>query len=88
MWNCNTWAGGLPYGMGKFFMGFGPFGGLLSLFFIILLIYLAVRTVRYFIPSPNASSDRNDSLGILKNRLAKGEISQEEYHRMREILMS
>jgi putative membrane protein len=88
MWNCNTWAGGPYHGMGKFFMGFGPFGGLLSLFFVLLLIYLAVRTVRSFIPSPKASSDREDSLGILKNRLAKGEISQEEYHRMREILMS
>ncbi|WP_394713390.1 SHOCT domain-containing protein [Desulfogranum marinum] len=36
---------------------------------------------------PNANPDRHDSLTILKNRFAKGEISQEEYSRMKEILM-
>ncbi len=86
MWNCNNWIGGGSYGIGKFFMGFGPFGGLLSLLIFILMIYLLFKIVRSFIPKTHATSDRNDSLGILKNRFAKGEITQEEYHRMHEML--
>lgn len=86
MWNCNGWMGGGPYGIGKFFMGFGPFGGLLGLLLFILVIYLLFKIVRSFIPTSKATSDKNDSLVILKNRLAKGEITQEEYSRMYEIL--
>jgi putative membrane protein len=78
--------GGGPFGIGKFFMGFGPFGGLLSLLLFILVIYLLFKIVRSFIPTSKATSDKNDSLVILKNRLAKGEITKEEYSRMYEIL--
>ncbi len=88
MWNCNNWIGGGPYGIGKFFMGFGPFGGLLSLLIFILVIYLLFKIVRSFIPNSEATSDKKDSLVVLKTRFAKGEVTQEEYHRMRKILMS
>ncbi len=33
-----------------------------------------------------ADPDKQDSLAILKNRFAKGDITQEEYKRMKEIL--
>jgi putative membrane protein len=78
--------GWVPNGIGKYFMGFGPLGGLLSLLLFILAIYLIFTVVRSFIPNSKAISDKNDSLRILKNRLAKGEITQEEYRRMHEIL--
>ena len=86
MWNCNNWMGWVPNGIGKYFMGFGPFGGLLSLLLFILAMYLIFKIVRSFIPNSKATSDKNDSLRILKIRLAKGEITQEEYSRMYEIL--
>lgn len=70
----------------NFFMGFGPFGGLFSLLIFILFIYLLFKIIRSFFPMANASTDKNDSLEILKNRLAKGEITQEEYRRMYEML--
>jgi putative membrane protein len=73
--------------IGKFFMGFGPFGGLLSLLFFILVIYLLFKIVRSFIPTPVSTSDRNDSLEFLKNRFARGEITEEEYLQMSEVLL-
>jgi putative membrane protein len=88
MWNCNNWTGEFPFGIGKFFWGFGPWGGLLSLLFLIFIIYLMFSIARNFFPKTNGSSDRRDSLEILKNRLAKGEITPEEYHRLQEVLAS
>jgi putative membrane protein len=68
-------------------MGFGPFGGLLGLVFFILIIYMIAKLVISLFSKPTANTDRQDSLTILKNRFAKGEITQEEYDRMREILI-
>jgi putative membrane protein len=67
-------------------MGFGPFGGLLGLVLFLFIIYMIAKLVMSLFSRPNANPDRQDSLTILKNRLAKGEITQEEYSRMREIL--
>jgi putative membrane protein len=88
MWSCGSWLTGFHSGFGNFFMGFGPFGGVLRLLLVILVISLVVKLIMSIGPKPNATPDKKDSLGILKNRLAKGEITQEEYHRMRETLMS
>jgi putative membrane protein len=77
---------GMPYGAGKFFMGLGPLGGFLSLLILILAIVLLFKIVRLMLTKTCAISDKNDSLEILKNRLAKGQISQEEYQRMYEFL--
>lgn len=87
MWNCSNWGTGLPFGLGNIFMGFGPFGGLLGLVFFILIIYMIAKLVISLFSKPTANTDRQDSLTILKNRFAKGEITQEEYDRMREILI-
>lgn len=78
--------GGFPHGIGSYIMGFGPLGGVLSILFFVLVIYLIFKLVKSLIPSPKATSDKTDSLRILKNRFAKGEINQEEYSRMYEIL--
>jgi putative membrane protein len=87
MWNCGNWMEGIPFGVGRFFMWAGPFGGVLGLLFFLLIIYLIFKIIKSFIPETNAATDKYDSLGILKTRLAKGDISQEEYHRMREMLL-
>lgn len=68
-------------------MGFGPFGGLLGLLFFVFIIYLAIKLIVPLFSKPNVNPDRYDSLTILKNRFAKGEISLEEFNRMKDILM-
>jgi uncharacterized membrane protein len=54
---------------------------------IVLLVYIVVRLFR---PGTNqavsASRDRDDSLTILKRRLARGEISTAEYAKMKQVL--
>lgn len=87
MWNCSNWGAGLPFGLGNIFMGFGPFGGLLSLVIFVILFYVMGKLIMSLFSMPRANTDRHDSLTILKNRYVKGEISQEEYSRMREVLM-
>jgi putative membrane protein len=68
-------------------MGFGLFGGLLSLVLLVLFLYVLYRILRPKRPTPDALSDKMDSLEILRNRLARGDISPEEYQRMRELLV-
>ena len=88
MWNCGNWAIGLPFGFGKYFIGLGPFGGILALLLLFVILYFIIRLVMSFMPKPNADVDKTDSLEILKKRFAKGEISPEEYQRMRELLLT
>lgn len=47
-----------------------------------------IKLIMSFLLKPNADVDKCDSLDILINRFAKGEISQEDYQRMRAILLS
>lgn len=88
MWNCGNWAVGLPFGLDKYFIGFGPFGGILGLLLLFIILYFIIKLIMSFLPKPNADVDKTDSLEILKNRFAKGEISQEDYQRMRDLLIS
>ena len=88
MWNCGNWGIGLPFGLGKYFTGFGPFGGIVGLLFFVIILYLLIKLVMSFLPKPDADVYKNDSLEILKNRFAKGEITKEEYQRMRALLLA
>lgn len=87
MWNCN-W--GFPFVHGGWFVGhgpFGPFGLLLLVLLIIVVVSLLIRLGRaIFARDGAANRDSRDSLEILRARFARGEISAEEYQRMREIL--
>jgi putative membrane protein len=69
---------------------FLPWGGFLSLLIWIVIILALVLVVVKIFKSLNGDSvsrsDRNDSLDILKVRFAKGEITQEEYVKMKKIL--
>lgn len=85
MWGCNFtpfgggWGGGLFPGSLWTFLAWG--------LVIVLLAYLAARLFgsgRH--DARDASRDRGDSLTILKSRLARGEISLEEYARMKQAL--
>ncbi|MFB9860099.1 SHOCT domain-containing protein [Salinicoccus siamensis] len=66
------------YGMGGFF-GLGLFDLIVIIALFLILIWV--------IKGNNRNNDRQPedrALGILNERLAKGEISEEEYERLRE----
>ena len=85
MWGCDY----LPFS-GRWGGGFfpGSFWSLLIWGLVILLAaYLAIRIFKsqaYI--SPGSSQDRVDSMAILKARFARGEITQEEFIKMKQIL--
>lgn len=69
------WGGGM----------FSLFGGFFMLIFWILIIGSIVFLIRYLM-SEAKKNDNRDALSILKKRFAQGEISKEEYDRMKEDL--
>jgi putative membrane protein len=73
---------------GNWFWGHGIFGLLLMALVGALLISLTVFLVRSLTARGGIHQDRKDSLEILKAKHAAGEISAEEYQRMREVLFS
>lgn len=83
MWNCN-W--GYPFGHGGWFMGHGLFGMVFGILLFLLILSLAITLVRSLIPKAVGNRDKKDSLEILREKFARGEISAEEYHRLRNIL--
>ncbi|MDP4553543.1 SHOCT domain-containing protein [Alkalihalobacillus macyae] len=64
-------------GMGEGFMGFGFFG--------ILILVLIVLIVVWMMKS-GSNISHNNSVETLNQRLAKGEISEEEYDRLKKKL--
>ena len=57
----------------------GPFGWIITLFFWGLLIFFTVKFIQFLF----TKSSGNTRLDQLKERYAKGEISEDEYHRMK-----
>ena len=64
------------YGLG---MGFG-FGWLLWIVIIIGIVYAATRILR----APGKSGNGETALDILNKRYARGEITREEFEKMKE----
>lgn len=83
MWNCNL---GFPLAHGGWFLGHGLLGLLLHLLLAIVFAYVLIRIGQAIFARGGARRDNSDSLEILRARFARGEISAEEYQRMREIL--
>ncbi|WP_338669711.1 SHOCT domain-containing protein [Pseudodesulfovibrio methanolicus] len=82
MFNCN-W--GFMHGFGSGW-GMGGFGSIFNLLFIGVLIYLAYKFIQRPPRCSDGRQDRRDSLEILKRRYANGEISAEEFSKMRTVL--
>ncbi len=83
MWGCN-YSGA---GFGHWFFG----GGILGFGFTALIIIIIAALVLKFIRAPqrrkSENSDTLDSLMILKSRFAKGEVTEQEYKKMKEALL-
>ena len=73
------WFGGYGYGMGH------GFGWLLMILFWILVILGIFYLVRR-LGGGGGRHDRDNALSVLKERYARGEISREEFERIREEL--
>lgn len=76
MWNCSF---GPP-----FLNGFG--GLLITSMMVVTIVYIMILIVRSFFGKDTAVRDVSDSLEIVKRKFAMGEISEEEFQKMREIL--
>lgn len=82
MWGCNFSGAGL----GHWFSGGGILGLGLTILIVIIIASLALKIMKAPQDRKPENSDRLDSLMILKNRFAKGEITEQEYQKMRKIL--
>lgn len=80
MWDCGSWHAGFSGGMGFL-------SGVFGLVLFLLIGYLVFIIIQSFTQKPSRNNDKNDSLVILKSRLAEGAISQKEYQEIKEVLL-
>jgi putative membrane protein len=84
MWDCNY----LPFvgGWGVFHPG--NFVSLLIWGFVIaLIVYSIIKLFKLRVPKfSGPAQDGIDSLAILKARLAKGELSEDEFNRLKQMI--
>jgi putative membrane protein len=77
MWNCN-WGPPIFHS--------GIVGILINVMMLVTIIYIVVLIIRSFLSKGKTNKDTSDSLEIVKRKFALGEITEEEYHRMNDIL--
>ncbi len=83
MWGCSFYNGA---GFWHWFSGGGIMGFPIAVFIIIIVAALIFKLLRPFRSENSEALDKKDSFEILKIRLAKGEINNQEFKKMREIL--
>ncbi|MDF0603411.1 SHOCT domain-containing protein [Psychromarinibacter sp. C21-152] len=76
-----SWEGHMMWGG-----GYGVFGGLMMLVFWGVIIALIVLAVHWLRDNSGAGGKSSDALETLRQRLAKGEIDEEEYRRRKAAL--
>ncbi|MDT8378415.1 MAG: SHOCT domain-containing protein [Desulfotignum sp.] len=81
MWGCNT----IGSGMGHSFHGGGIIGFFIMLLIIGLIVFVLLQVFQS-VRKRTQCSDTQDSLKILDARFARGEITEAEYRKMRDIL--
>ena len=85
MWGCDY--GSMSGGWWGSFLPGSLFSLLLWGLIILLIVFLGIRIFKFQTREPRwLAQDRFDSEAILKARFAKGEISQEEFFKMRQTL--
>ncbi len=65
-------------------MGWGS--GMTNLIFMIIILFLAFVFISRLMPQDKKNMDYTDSMSILKKRLASGEISLEEYEKLKKAI--
>jgi len=85
-WSCSPYQGRGYMGGGGGMMGYGGYGGV----FMWLLIIIAIAVVVYIVYNRNVGAGggsfggrRESPMDILKTRYAKGEISKDEFERLK-----
>ena len=77
------WGWGMPWA------SYGAFLGFLMLLFWVVVGIIALVAILYFVKwLGNLSNRRRTALDILSERYAKGEISDEEYEKIRRKIIS
>lgn len=79
MWGCSHMGPGLGHGM----WGGGFFGWVITLSIVVVIALVLARWFRF---GEKSGADTRDSLKILDDRFARGEISEQEYRKMRDVL--
>lgn len=77
----------MMFGHDFYGMGHG-FGGIFMILFWVVIIYLIFRGTSYWAQKGSGQSSSQSAEEILKERYAKGEISKEEFERMKQDLRS
>ena len=84
MWGCNYYSE-IPWL--RYFFSHGIFSLLIWGLLIFILVFLLTRIFKSNGNTPEKTfRDRDDSLEILKIRYAKGEIAQDDFNKMKQIL--
>ena len=83
---------GCEYHTNMPFIGFLFSRGIPSLIFLSLIIFAMIIFIKKLCQNNERqkelfATDRNDSLEILKVRYAKGEINNEEFNKMKQVLL-
>jgi len=74
------------FGAGGWPMSGGLFGMFWTALLLVCFVYIITRLFKNSGQRPGVHSDREDSLNIIREKYARGEISSDEYQRMKDIL--
>ncbi|MBW6452384.1 MAG: hypothetical protein K0A92_01200 [Methyloprofundus sp.] len=77
MWNCN---------FGPPFIHYGMVGMVINIMMLVAILYIVVLIVRALFSKTQPNRDTRDSLEIIRHKYASGQITEQEYLRMKEIL--
>ena len=83
MWDCGI---SYPINFGTWFLGGGIVGFTIKSLIIIGILVFLYNLIRLNNSKITGNLDKKDSLNIIKERFAKGEINEQEYQRMKNIL--
>lgn len=65
-------------------MGWG--GGITNIIVAVLFLIVAIIIINRLLPQHKKNADATDSIDILKRRLAAGEISLEDYEKLKKFI--
>jgi putative membrane protein len=68
--------------------GFGGLGMIVGMIIFAAIVTFAVLAIIHFTRKPARRNTGSDALEVLKMRLAKGEITEEEYVKLRNVLLN